>query len=126
MEKFPAHLIRTKNARQRCGFKKRTHAQQILAGERASQGKARNSKCGDEQGWSLEKPELKDANFTGQLTLHGVTKPVTGKVNMSDEKEIEAGFKIKLSEYKIDIPKYLGITVADEVEVTVKIDEIAE
>lgn len=76
--------------------------------------------------FSIGKSELRGATFNGQLSLHGVTKPVSGVVSVSEEKEVEAGFKIRLSEYQIDVPKYLGITVADEVEVTVKIDELKE
>lgn len=59
--------------------------------------------------------------FKGELTLHGVTKPVTGQFKMGDKKSVEAAFKIKLSDYQIDIPKYMGITVADEVDVKVNI-----
>ncbi len=72
-------------------------------------------------GWSLAKPAIKSAPFSGQLTLHGVTKPVSGTVSVSEAKAVEAAFKIKLSDFAIDIPKYMGITVADDVEVAVKI-----
>ena len=63
-------------------------------------------------------------SFNGELTLHGVTKPITGKVTASEAKKIDASFNIKLSEYAINVPKYMGITVADEVEVVVKIDRL--
>lgn len=67
---------------------------------------------------------VKDQEFVGQLTLHGVTQPVKGKFTVSKEKEVTAGFKIKLSDYKIDIPEYMNIKVADEVDVSVNIDSL--
>lgn len=76
------------------------------------------------KGWSLAKPELKDADFEGELTLHGTKKPVQGKFTITDKSAASVTFKVKLSDYKIDIPSYLGVTVAEDVEVTVKIDKL--
>lgn len=60
--------------------------------------------------------------FSGVLSLHGSKHPIQGtsevhftKNNLSGEAE----FEIKLSDYKIEIPTYMGITVADVVKVTV-------
>lgn len=66
-------------------------------------------------------PQNSSGDFTGQLTLHGVTKPVSGKFKTGEKKSVDASFKVKLSEFNIDIPKYMGITVADEVDVKVNI-----
>lgn len=60
--------------------------------------------------------------FTGSLNLHGVEKPVEGTVTLATSKDLskvdgEAQFKIKLSDYKIKIPSYLGVTVAEDVDV---------
>lgn len=77
-------------------------------------------------GWSAAKPQVDETPFTGKLTLHGVTKPVAGKFKVGGKRDVDAGFKIKLSDYAIDIPKYLGVTVADEVDVQVKIAELKE
>ena len=60
--------------------------------------------------------------FSGMLALHGTTHPITGtsEVRMDGNKlKGSADFEIKLSEYNIEIPTYMGITVADVVKVTV-------
>lgn len=69
-------------------------------------------------------PKAGEQPFEGQLTLHGQTKPVAGTFIIGGKRDVSAEFKIKLSDFKIDIPKYLGVTVADEVKIEVKIDEL--
>lgn len=63
------------------------------------------------------------AVFKGDLTLHGVTKAVEGSVQIDPANESKlkanASFKIFLSDFAISIPSFAGITVANEVEVTV-------
>jgi polyisoprenoid-binding protein YceI len=76
------------------------------------------------KGWSLKKPAVKDAEFNGVLTLHGVSKPVTGKFQVTDSGGVSVDFKVKLTDYDVAIPQFAGITVADEVEITVKIDKL--
>lgn len=76
--------------------------------------------------FSAAKPKVGDTPFEGELTLHGVTKPITGTFSVGDRRDVTAAFKIKLSDYKIDVPKYLGVTVADEVTVDVKVAELKE
>ncbi len=60
----------------------------------------------------------------GNLTLHGVTKPVTIKVIASDGGpsvlKVKAEFGIKLSDYGIAIPKFANVTVADTVDISVE------
>lgn len=58
--------------------------------------------------------------FEGTLLLHGVEKHVTGQARVSREADQVTGnaaFSIKLGEFGIDVPKYLGITVAEKVDV---------
>jgi polyisoprenoid-binding protein YceI len=65
---------------------------------------------------------LKDVPFEGTFKLHGVEKPVNGTADVSVEKGTLVGvanFSVKLTDYKIDIPKFAGITVAEDVKVTV-------
>ena len=60
--------------------------------------------------------------FSGVLSLHGTKHPVQGTSQIRLENNKMSGtadFEIKLSDYKIQIPAYLGITVADVVKVTV-------
>lgn len=56
--------------------------------------------------------------FKGTLTLHGVTKNTSGKYTYdSSNKSVKAQFEILLSDFNINIPKYMGITVSEKVEV---------
>ncbi len=71
-----------------------------------------------------EKPKLSEQNFKGMLTLRGVTKPVEGKFSVGNKRDVSASFKIKLTDFNVEIPKYLGVTVADEVNIDVKIAEL--
>jgi polyisoprenoid-binding protein YceI len=57
------------------------------------------------------------------LTLHGVTNPVAVIADLDRKGEslsVHARFKFKLSQYHIKIPSFAGITVADEVQVSVQ------
>jgi len=78
------------------------------------------------EGWDPARAKISETPFTGQLTLHGVTKPVSGKFSVGEKRDVKADFKIKLSDFNVEIPKYLGVTVADEVNVEVKIAELKE
>lgn len=65
-----------------------------------------------------------DVPFDGKLLFHGVERPVSGKAKLTPKDggktvEVEAEFSIKLSDFKVDIPHYLGVTVAEDVEVRV-------
>ncbi len=74
--------------------------------------------------FSSERPEVSETEFNGDLTLHGVTKAVKGKFKVGDDRKISADFKLKLTDFQIEIPSYMGITVADEVNVRVLIDNL--
>ena len=68
----------------------------------------------DAAGVAKEKP------FKGTLKFHGVEREVSGVASASNEagkETVEASFPLILSDYKIDIPSYAGIKVADTVEV---------
>jgi polyisoprenoid-binding protein YceI len=62
----------------------------------------------------------KDGQFTGELTLHGVTKPVRGTYTLQGEKLL-AKFATKLTDFNIAQPKYLGVGVEDDVQVEVEL-----
>ena len=77
--------------------------------------------------WSLKSPAIKDANFKGDLTLHGVTKPIEGKFEISGGEAAmtaKADFTAKMDEHGIEIPKYLGITVKNEVLVSLSMTDL--
>jgi polyisoprenoid-binding protein YceI len=58
--------------------------------------------------------------FEGTLLLHGVEKPVSGQAKVSrhdDRITVNAQFSINLGDFGVDVPKYMGITVAEKVDV---------
>jgi polyisoprenoid-binding protein YceI len=70
--------------------------------------------------FKLEK--INGNDFSGKMKLHGVEKNIAGKTTTKfDDKScvIEASFSLKLSEFAIEIPTYLGVTVAEDVEINV-------
>jgi len=61
-------------------------------------------------------------SFTGVLSLHGVSKPVTGAVDIRQSGaglRVKASFPDQLSDYSIRPPRYLGVGVKDIVQVEV-------
>ena len=59
---------------------------------------------------------------TGNLTIHGVTKPVTltGTLKVSDGKVIlDSKFSVKVKDYNIEVPKLVFQNIAEEIQVTV-------
>lgn len=66
--------------------------------------------------------EAKDLAFTGKLKLKGVEKDVKGVAQIKRDGanlQLTANFSIQIEDFGIDIPKYLGITVANEVKIEV-------
>jgi polyisoprenoid-binding protein YceI len=58
-----------------------------------------------------------------ELELHGVKQPITLEATLKpdgEKKVATASFKFKLTDYQIEIPTHLGITIADEVSVTIE------
>jgi hypothetical protein len=66
-------------------------------------------------------PEGK-GSFTGLLSLHGVTRAVSGTVEVrqtSAGPRVKASFPVHLPDYRIPAPRYLGIGVKNTVQVEV-------
>ncbi len=60
--------------------------------------------------------------FTGTLSLHGTGRPVTGRAQVRRDgaaMRVEASFPVRILEYGIAKPQYLGVGVKDEVQVRV-------
>ncbi len=76
-------------------------------------------------GAALQVPkDGQDASATtqGTLTIHGVTKPVsiTYKAHGShDGYDVNGTTHIKIPDYGINVPSYLGITVKPDVDISV-------
>ena len=61
-----------------------------------------------------------EKKFRGKLSLHGKEKEVAGTYT-AEGGLVKAKFPLTLSDYAIDVPRYLGITVADTVDVNVEL-----
>jgi polyisoprenoid-binding protein YceI len=73
------------------------------------------------EGIQIEKLEGK-TTFKGTLLLHGQRKEVTGTAELRDQGgkiRVLAEFPVKVSEFSIPKPSYLGVGVTDEVRVKV-------
>jgi polyisoprenoid-binding protein YceI len=74
---------------------------------------------------ALKEGKIDKLAFTGHLNLHGITHPVTGTIDLNTSAGVTKGdgqFEIKISDYNINVPTYLGITVADTVEIRVHLE----
>jgi polyisoprenoid-binding protein YceI len=74
------------------------------------------------QALSAQANTLTGVAFQGTLKLHGVEKPVSGTFDLvgpSASPKVTARFSLKLTDFGITIPSFAGITIADEVSVTI-------
>ena len=63
-------------------------------------------------------------HFDGTLSLHGTKRPVGGDADVRRDGStvrIEAAFPVRLADYAIAPPRYLGVGVKDEVQVKVSL-----
>jgi polyisoprenoid-binding protein YceI len=64
-----------------------------------------------------------ELSFEGELELHGTKQNVSGKVKLQTKSanlvQFDATFPLKLTDFKIGIPKYAGITIAENVDIEV-------
>ena len=73
---------------------------------------------------ALTKGGTFDVPFSGTLTLHGVTKDISSSahVNLKDKSfDGTSQLKIKLTDYKINIPTFAGVTVAEDVSIDIQL-----
>jgi polyisoprenoid-binding protein YceI len=67
--------------------------------------------------------------FGGTLSLHGVEKPIAGEAKISragPSLTTAASFEINIKEFGIGVPSYMGITVAEKVQVRVGFPALLE
>jgi polyisoprenoid-binding protein YceI len=77
----------------------------------------------------IELKGLKEVAFEGLMTIHGVSRQITGKAALERDGNIVRGksiIKIKLEDYKIKIPRMVIKNIAEVVEVTINIEFIPE
>ncbi|MDD4973287.1 MAG: YceI family protein [Bacteriovorax sp.] len=71
-------------------------------------------------GFEAKPLSIKDQPFEGKLTLHGREQKIAGTFSLSESLELIAKFSIKLTDFGIEIPSYLGVNVADTVVIDTK------
>lgn len=62
--------------------------------------------------------------FTGMLSLHGQKRKVTGEAELQEKDgkvRVQAQFPVKVSEFEIPAPTYLGVGVRDEIQIKVSL-----
>ena len=62
--------------------------------------------------------------FTGVLSLHGQKKKITGAAELQQRDgriRVQAQFPVKVSEFEIPAPAYLGVGVKDEIQIKVSL-----
>lgn len=80
---------------------------------------------GKVSGYDLEKSGEQSAVAEGDLTIHGITQKIRieGKMLIQNGKvTLNATFPVKLVDHDIDIPKVVFYNIAEEVDVTVKLE----
>jgi len=71
----------------------------------------------------IEKMEGKTV-FSGMLSLHGQKKKVSGAAELQQKDgkiRVQAQFPVKVSEFEIPAPTYLGVGVRDEIQIKVSL-----
>jgi polyisoprenoid-binding protein YceI len=62
----------------------------------------------------------KSIAFNGVLYFHGVSKPIQGDLfvkKLNTQIQVSSFFKIKLTDFNVNIPTFAGIKVADRIEI---------
>jgi polyisoprenoid-binding protein YceI len=77
----------------------------------------------------IELEGSKEVDFEGLMSIHGVSRLITGKAALERDGNIIRGksiIEIKLEDYKIKIPRMVIKNIAEVVEVTINIEFIPE
>ncbi|MBK8451299.1 MAG: YceI family protein [Saprospiraceae bacterium] len=73
----------------------------------------------------LTKPGVSKVTVEGDMTMHGVTKPVTAMGQITVDAKgvhVESKFKVKCSDFNIEIPSVVKNSISNDIDVSVKID----
>jgi hypothetical protein len=73
-------------------------------------------------GFDLTEASIQNVTATGKLTIHGVTQDISvpGTFEVKNSKLLlQSKFKVKLEDYKVEIPKLMWQNIAEEVDVTI-------
>lgn len=79
------------------------------------------------QDWLPTQAYKGELPFTGEMELHGEKKKIQGTASVESDQRgarVTAKTNLKISDYKIAVPKYAGVTVADTVDIEVVLDQV--
>jgi polyisoprenoid-binding protein YceI len=65
--------------------------------------------------------------FSGTLMLHGQRKPISGTADLQQRDgrvRVQAQFPLRISDFEIPTPKYLGVGVRDEIQIKVNLTAV--
>lgn len=75
---------------------------------------------------NLEKIGLTEINqsskFKADLSLHGEKKSIDVENKKTGAKSFESNFEINITDFKIAVPSYMGVTVTEKIQVKVKLE----
>lgn len=77
------------------------------------------------EGFRSPKASAEELPFEGTLTLHGTKRPISGTAKVKKEGTaltLDFSFKVPMTDYGIEPPSFMGITVKDDVAVTVHVE----
>lgn len=69
--------------------------------------------------------EAKGVPFKGTLSVHGVPQPIAGTVDIERKgakAEMDFKFNTTIPSHKIELPSFMGVTVAEDVQITVEVE----
>lgn len=69
--------------------------------------------------------EAKGVPFKGKLTVHGVVQDVSGVAEVKRKEgriDFSFDFGTKITGHKIELPSFMGVTVAEDVQINVKVE----
>ncbi len=70
-------------------------------------------------GWTPENKVVSSARLKAELEMHGERQPVDVDYRIDKDFRISANFKIKITDYKVAIPSFMGVTVTEVIELKV-------
>lgn len=65
------------------------------------------------------KEKLENQNVMAVLNINNAKKPVTVSYTLKNDSQLEAKFNIKITDFDIEIPSFMNVTVADNVDVEI-------
>ncbi len=69
--------------------------------------------------WKITEPAIEGITIPAKITIHGKEKPIQVELTLNSDAKMKAQFGLKISDFKIGVPSFMGVTVADKVEVKI-------